>query len=170
VYNPGATSQFGQPSTLQVRPSADPKALPPALIWSNGFDANALIEVEYAGPNDDTPLGLNLTNCDRLRFSFEGLSTGVVLNTLVWYGGSFQYYAALPCALTASNSAFTVDLPFPAFTAGLSPITWSNLDGITYELTEGTSPLNPPNLAITGFYALPATDPAGTVTCGPPTT
>jgi hypothetical protein len=115
-------------------------------------------------------MGLNLTNCDRLRFSFEGLSTGVVLNTLVWYGGSFQYYAALPCALTASNSAFTVDLPFPAFTAGLSPITWSNLDGITYELTEGTSPLNPPNLAITGFYALPATDPAGTVTCGPPTT
>jgi hypothetical protein len=81
----------------------------------------------------------------------------------------FKYDAALPCALTASNSSFTVDLPFSAFTPEqLAPITWSDLDGLTIEITEGTSPLNSPNLAITGFYALPATDPAGTVTC--PTT
>jgi hypothetical protein len=167
VYNPGAFSQFGQPSTLQVRPSTT--KVPSALIWSNGFDARPLIEVAYAGPNDDTPLGLNLTNYDRLRFSFEGLSTGVVLDAAVWYGGSFQYDAALPCALTASNSSFTVDLPFSAFTPEqLVPITWSDLDGLTIEITEATSPLNSPNLAITGFYALPATDPAGTVTC--PTT
>jgi hypothetical protein len=171
VYDPGASSQFGQPSTLQVRPSADPKVLPPALIWSNGFDATPLIEVEYAGPNNDTPLGLNLTNYDRFRFSFEGLSTGVVLVAGVWYGGSFQYDASLPCALTASSNSFTVDLPFSAFTPEqLVPITWSDLDQLTIEITEGTSPLNSPNLAITGFYALPATDPAGTITCGTPTT
>jgi hypothetical protein len=34
------------------------------------------------------------------------------------------------------------------------------------ELTEGVSPLNSPNLAITGFSAIPASDAQGTITCG----
>jgi hypothetical protein len=162
--------EFGQTSTVQVRPSADPKVVPPALLWSNGFDTVPGFYVEYFGLNNDTPLNLNLTNYDRLRVSFEGLSTGVVLSAEAWYGGSFQYYAPLSCGLTASTSSFTVDLPFSAFTPGLAPITWSDLDGLFLQFSEGTSPLNSPNLAVTGFYALPASNPAGTVTCGPPAT
>jgi len=170
VYNPAAPSVFGQLSTLQVRPSADPKTVPPALIWSNGFGVVPGIEVEYFGLNDDTPLNLDLTDYDRFRLSFDGTSTGVVLTAEVWYGGDFNLYGAESCGLPASNHPFTLDIPFSAFAPGLAPITWSSLDGLFFELTEGTSPLNSPNLAITGFYAIPATDPAGTITCGPPAT
>jgi hypothetical protein len=170
VYGPAAPSVFGQPSTAQVRPSADPKVVPPALIWSNGFDVVPGIELEYFGLNQDTPLNLNLTDYDRFRVNFEGLSTSIVLTTEVWYGGDFQFYGWESCGLSACNSPFTVDIPFSAFAPGLSPITWSTLDGLFMELTEGSSPLNSPNVAITGFYALPASDPAGTVACVPPTT
>ena len=153
VFGPNS-DPFGQISTAQVRPSADPKVVPPALIWSNGFDTVPGFYVEYFGLNNDTPLNLNLTDYDRLRVSFEGLSTGVVLVAEVWYGGSFQYFAPLSCGLTASTSAFTVDLPFSAFTPGLAPITWNSLDGLLLQFSEGSSPLNSPNLAITGFSAL----------------
>jgi hypothetical protein len=161
VYNPAAPSQFGQPSTLQVRPSADPKVLPPALIWSNGFDAVPGIEVEYAGQNADTPLGLNLTNYDRFRLSFEGLSGSIVLTAEVWYGGSFNFYGYQSCGLPASNIPFTVDIPFSAFNPGLSPITWSDLDGLFFELTEGASPLNSPNSGDHGFLRPSGPGPGG---------
>ena len=164
-----STDEFGQPSTVQVRPSADPKVVPPAMIWSNGFDTTPEFYVEYFGLNSDTPLGLNLTNYDRLRVGFQGLSTNVVLVAEVWYGGSFQYYGFQTCGLTASTRAFTVDLPVSAFTPGTIPITWSNLDGLLLLFSEGSSPLSSPNMAITGFSALLPTplDPP-TVTC--PTT
>jgi hypothetical protein len=171
VFGPNA-DEFGQTSTVQVRPSADPKVVPPAMIWSNGFDTVPYFYVEYDGLNNDTPLNLNLTNYnyDRFRISFKGLSTGVVLVAEVSYGGSFQYYANLGCGLTASNSSFTVDLPFSAFAPGLAPITWNSLDGLLLQFSEGTSPLNSPNMAIIGFSAIMSTDPAGTITCGSPTT
>ena len=165
LYGKKDKSAFGQESVFQVRPSTSENA-PSALIWSNGFDATPEFVVEY--PSNDTPLNLNVTSYDRFRLSFEGLSTGVELLFEVWYGGSFQYFGPLSCPLTASNSSFTVDLPFSAFTPGLVPITWNSLDQLTLQFSEGTSPLNSPNLAITGFSALMSTDPAGTVTC--PTT
>jgi hypothetical protein len=169
VYGKKDKSEFGQESTLQVRPSTS-KNVPSALIWSNGFDATPGIELEYFGLNQDTPLNLNLTNYDRFRVGFQGISTGIVLTAEVWYGGDFNTYGIESCGLPASDSPFTVDLPFSTFAPGTTPITWSALDGLFMELTEGTSALNSPNLAITGYSAILATDPAGTITCGPPAT
>jgi hypothetical protein len=71
VYGKKDKSEFGQESTLQVRPSTS-KNVPSALIWSNGFDATPGIELEYFGLNQDTPLNLNLTNYDRFRVGFQG--------------------------------------------------------------------------------------------------
>jgi hypothetical protein len=60
-YTASDPSKFGQESTLQVRPSSK-KQVPSALIWSNGFDATPLIDLQYFGLDADTPLNLNLTN------------------------------------------------------------------------------------------------------------
>ncbi|MGC9945263.1 MAG: hypothetical protein ABSF64_02605 [Bryobacteraceae bacterium] len=170
VYGPGG-SEFGQESILQVRPSTT-KKVPSALIWSNGFDASPLIQL-YWGPANygDTPLNLNLSPpYDRFRVSFQGLSTNIVLSASVWYGANTNMYAAESCGLLASNAPFTVDIPFTTFTTTEGPIPWNAIGGLLLEFSEGSSPLNSPNLAITGFSAIPASDPAGTVTCPPPTT
>jgi hypothetical protein len=169
VYNKNG-SPFGQSSTLQVRPSTSTK-VPSALIWSNGYDASPEIQVYY-GPNTlaDPPLNLDLTAYNRFRLNFQGLATSLVLAALVDYGPDANIYADEFCTLPASNTPFTVDIPFSKLTptAGTT-IPWNAIGALLIELTEGSSPLNSPNLAITGYSAIPASEAPGTILCGPTT-
>ena len=85
----------------------------------------------------------------------------------IWSNG----YDAIPemqarSALCPSNTPFTVDIPFTAFapTPGTT-IPWNAIGALLLDRTEGTSPLNSPNLAITGHSAIPASDAPGTIPC-----
>jgi len=152
-----SANEFRQPSDVQFLPSTTPN-VPSAMVWTAGYKSNARIEVGYGNDANIAPLNLNLTPYDRLRVNFDGLTQVLNFNVEAWYGPNGTTVADLGCNLLPSGP-FTLDLPLAAFKSA-SPLDWSNIAGF-YLIFQGDS-----SLAITGFSAIPASDPPGSVVCG----
>jgi hypothetical protein len=152
-----SSNEFRQPSDLQFLPSTSPN-VPSAMVWTAGYKANARIEVGYGNDAFIAPLNLNLTSYDRLRVNFDGLTQVLNFNVEAWYGPNGTTTATLGCNLPSSGP-FSLDLPLAAFKSA-SPLDWSSIAGF-YLIFQGDS-----SLAITGFSAIPASDPPGSVVCG----
>lgn len=174
---------YSQPSQAQV--VTDPgNGVAPAFVGWFGYGATGgRIYLQYGSVA--LPLNLYLTNYDRFRFVFSGLTNGLgSFDMPAFQGyipGSTTNNEGSACGLDVTPNAstfmspaqFTVDFPISAFTGGAA-VDWSNIE-ILEMFVQGS-----PGMAITGFYAIEkGTDlsegPVGSLqgpasfTCVPPT-
>lgn len=154
---------YQQPIQVQVLPSTA-AGTPSALVWSVGYGSLPRIDLEYGATNS---LALNLTAYNRLRVSFQGLSNVLNFNIAAWQASNNEG-TAVGCNLAAYSAPFTVDFPLSDFILKGKELDWSNIEAFDI-IFQGGSATGSPSLAITGFSAVPSSDPAGTFTCGPTT-
>jgi len=157
-------NEFNQLSEVQTKPSAS-SSVPSALIFSPGYKVFGALELGYGLTDAGVPpLNLNLTQYDRLRFYFDGLSNGLNFNVEANYGSSY-----FDCGINIFGpyySPFTVDFPFSQFTPG-SAADWSTIEYIIAEFQQADGPLS--QMAITNIEAILGTDttlyPPATFSC-----
>lgn len=151
---------FQQPIEVSVRPSTN-KQVPSAFLWTVGYGAFPRIDLIYG---ETTPLVLNLTAYNRLRVTFAGLSNELNFNIVAWQSNGAGGSAG--CNLLPYPAPFTVDFPLAAFVlSGGGTIDWSNIQALDI-IFQGGNLTGSPNLAITHFSAVPASDPPGSFVCG----
>ena len=167
----GATNQFGQPTQAQTvrKSSTNPT---PALVWSNGYGNDSLLQVLYGATGyGAAPMNLDLTqyNSDsngRIRFTFAGAQQGVNFNVEV-YDSSGAAGNDCGINLDPSLTSFTLDAPFNQF--GNPDIDWGDITGILFEVQNAFN-VGAPNLAVTDIEVIAATSstPPATYTCSVP--
>jgi hypothetical protein len=153
---PAANNPYSQPLRAQVLP--DPgNGLPPAFIGWFGYGALGRIYLQYGYKS---PLSVNLKAYDRLRVVFAGLTNGLNFNIVAFQGSNNE---AGECGINLAPLAapFTVDFPLDDFVLGTTGVDFSNIQQLVL-IFQGA-----PDLAITGFYAVPAGAPPATFTACP---
>jgi hypothetical protein len=157
-----ANNPYTQPNVAQVVPNPG-NGRPPAFIGWFGYGASGRIYLWYG--SGTSLLNANLTGYDRLRVVFASLTTALNFNIEAWQGSNNEA-GNIGINLAPSPGPFTVDFPLSAFKVGTTALDWSDIEILEMIFQDN------PNLAITGFYAIPKgviTDgPAGTVS-GPAT-
>jgi hypothetical protein len=159
LASPSGANEFQQPIQVQVLPSTT-SSVPSAFLWDVGYGAIARIDMIYG---NTTSLGLNLTAYNRFRISFNGLSSTLNFNIVVWQSNNVASSNA--CNLLVDEEPFTVDMYLAGFPNTGAPAMWENIEAIDI-VFQGGGINGSPNLAITGFSAVPASVAPGTVTCG----
>jgi len=148
-----ANNPYGQP--VQVQVLTDPgNGVPPAFLWSVGYGVLPRIDLYYGeGPS---PMHLNLAGYDRFRIVFGGLTNLLNFNLEALQGSNNE---GTTCGINLAPypAPFTVDFPFSAYVLNGAPLDFSDISVFDIIFQGGT------NLAITGFYAIPA----GVSTNGP---
>jgi hypothetical protein len=153
-------NEFDQPIEVAVEPSKN-TSVPSAFLWTVGYGALPRIDLIYG---NSAPLALNLTPYDRLRVTFAGLTNALNFNIVAWQSNGVAGSAG--CNLSPFSGVFTVDFALSAFVLnGGGPVDWSNIETLDI-VFQAASLLGSPNLAITGFSAIPASDPPGSIPCG----
>ena len=159
---------YGQP--VQVQVLTDPgNGVAPAFLWSVGYGAVGRIDLFYGlGPS---PMNLNLAGYDRFRIVFGGL-TNVLNFNLEAVQGSNNEGATCGINISPYPAPFTVDFPFSAYVLNGAPLDFGDISLFDI-IFQGAA-----DLAITGFYAIPAgvstngaagsPDGPATFTCGQP--
>jgi hypothetical protein len=152
-------NEFQQPVQVQVLPSTA-TSVPSAFLWDVGYGALPRIDLVYGYT---TSLGLTLTAYNRFRLSFNGLSVPLNFNIVAWQSNNVA--SENGCDLSYVQQPFTVDIFLAGFNNTGAPVMWENIETIDI-VFQGASITGSPNLAITGFSALPASAPPATFTCG----
>jgi hypothetical protein len=135
VVENAANNPYSQPVQAQVVTDPGNGAAPAFVGWF-GYGATGRIYLLYGSVA--SPLNLYLTNYDRFRFVFSGLTNGLGSFDLTafqgYIPGSTTNNESAACGLDVTPNAtslvaptqFTVDFPISAFNAGAA-IDWSNI-------------------------------------------
>lgn len=157
---PAGNSPYSQPSRAQVVTEPG-NSLPPAFIESIGYlDLGSTVFLQYGDPG--TPLNLDLLPYYALRVYFGGLNNTLNFHILA-YQGSNNVAGVCAANLAPYPASFSVDIPLANFEVnGKAGIELNNIEELVMEFTGA------PQMAITGFYAVPAGSAPATVTlCTP---
>ncbi len=161
VVGAATNNPYSQPARAQVVTEPG-NSMPPAFIGWFGYGTLGRIYLQYglqSGPNTG-PLNLNLLPYYALRVYFSGLNNPLNLN-IAAYQGSNNEAGGCGINLAPYPAAFTVDFPLANFVLGTTGVDFSNIESLVM-IFQGS-----PDLAITGFYAVPPGSPAATYTACP---
>jgi len=172
VFGKGSKANaFGQPAQAQVRPEATGGATPSALVVSEGYDVDAVIQVAYEGAANES-LNLDMAPYNRFRVTYAGVTQQLdFVFEVIDNSGNYSEVGCDvgPYAPSLSASGFTtVDIPTASFGPTLSgPVNWNKVESILLQW-ESANSYGVDNFAVTGLSALtPADTSAPTVVCPP---
>jgi hypothetical protein len=152
------TNVFNQSANIQIRKGV-PQGAPSALVFSEGFQDYARLDMYYGSAVTGTPLHLDVTAYDRFRIHFAGINGILNFNILAFTGSAYSQWG---CNLSPTFTATTVDMPFAnAVVGGAQFSSLDSLDFIFQSQGEGN------DFGVTQIEFVPAGTPPADVTCGP---
>ena len=155
---------YGQNAQLRVKGKT--ALAPAALVVSQGFQSDVLVEIEYGSDlgSNGKALNANFTPYDRFRVHFLGVSSGLNFGIEASTGTGLTLWA---CNFSQAATAFTADFPLANGASANGGANLASVGGLLFQF-QGAGVLGNDFGVSLIEMVTPGTPPADT-TCGPAT-
>lgn len=152
-----ASNPYNQPSSYGFFPAT--ATTKPAFVQTAGYGTGPRIDMGYGFHG---AMHENLTQFQKIRLNFKGLSQPLNFNILLYSGGG-SYYAIGGCNLAPLNRDFAIELPLNLFSAGKG-FSFSDVSYMDFIFQDG-SVIGNVGFAITSIELTNNTKPGTTIPC-----